>query len=500
MIYAAATVTHFDPQWGVDNFEAMMLLVRDIANPSLSDTNFPLYRHKDWYAGHSWASGIAHPYLNGKNQESSSEAIAAYEAVALFGDALTGATKAGDHIQNVASELSLIGRVMTATEIRSTDRYWHVRQHDKSKKIYPDMYKENSVGILWNTMAQFQTWFGNAPYLPYGIQLLPITPASEFRDQPDWVREMYRPFADACNDDSNCEDGGWSMLKLAMMASAGHRVEAAARLKNLTSDVFETAGGNGHSRSNTLWYIATRPDVENPVNLPKSDLAPGPTDEEEEDDARYELVNCGTPDTCTDAVLDTDAGGNSCRDRIVWLISVMSQSEEEACSQVGDEYPQECGECKAEVYVIRDDDKPQVSRGHCEPCTEEQCNSDLNRCPIYDRTFVCTEGPSTGGCAPHPWMPSNQCGSCCELSECKNGGVAPGDQSTVSGGEDQVDSLDSDDCPPCPHDVCHSPTTLCPVHEAPFLCTDGLSTGGCAPEPWSLGRQCSECCKLLPDC
>ena len=44
------------------------------------------------YLGFSWASGVVtlsgKPYPNGRNQESSSEAIAAYEGVALYGEAL----------------------------------------------------------------------------------------------------------------------------------------------------------------------------------------------------------------------------------------------------------------------------------------------------------------------------------------------------------------------------------------------------------------------------
>ena len=63
-------------------------MVRDIANPSEEDTHFPLFRHKDWYQGSSWASGITMPVPNGKNQESTSEAIAAYEGVALYGQVM----------------------------------------------------------------------------------------------------------------------------------------------------------------------------------------------------------------------------------------------------------------------------------------------------------------------------------------------------------------------------------------------------------------------------
>jgi endoglucanase Acf2 len=40
---------------------------------------------KDWYLGNSWAGGIARAYPNGRNQESSSESIAAYEAISMFG-------------------------------------------------------------------------------------------------------------------------------------------------------------------------------------------------------------------------------------------------------------------------------------------------------------------------------------------------------------------------------------------------------------------------------
>lgn len=44
---------------------------------------------KDWFLGSSWALGIPTlggvPYSNGRNQESSSEAVNAYDAVALYG-------------------------------------------------------------------------------------------------------------------------------------------------------------------------------------------------------------------------------------------------------------------------------------------------------------------------------------------------------------------------------------------------------------------------------
>ena len=54
-----------------DNREQILYYVRDIANPSLDDQYFPVARHKDFYLGHSWASGVSG---GTRTQESSSEA------------------------------------------------------------------------------------------------------------------------------------------------------------------------------------------------------------------------------------------------------------------------------------------------------------------------------------------------------------------------------------------------------------------------------------------
>ena len=66
--------------------------MRDIVNPSRLDPHFTTFRNKDWFLGSSWASGVVtnaqgQPYPNGRNEESSAEAVAAYEAVALLGQA-----------------------------------------------------------------------------------------------------------------------------------------------------------------------------------------------------------------------------------------------------------------------------------------------------------------------------------------------------------------------------------------------------------------------------
>lgn len=276
-IFAASVVAHFDKAWAMDNFENVLMLVRDIANPSEEDTSFPLFRHKDWYMGSSWASGVPYPaFLNGKNQESSSEAIAAYEAVALFGQVMNEIWEKEQHEGNaaVSKQIANVGKLMAGTELVSAKRYWHIpdeKDGDVSKRIYPAEYRKKVIGMLWQTMAQYGTWFGSAAYLPIGIQLLPLTPISEDRDGIDWMNSVYKPLTYACATDFQCTESGWSILQLATLATVGYAAEAVMKVKELPDTSFTNAGGNGHSRSNTIWYLSTRPYIENPIPMLRYD-------------------------------------------------------------------------------------------------------------------------------------------------------------------------------------------------------------------------------------
>ena len=524
-IHGAAVVAHFDPAWGRKHFEQVLLLVRNIANPSREDKAFPLARHKDWFQGSSWASGVPlPPYLNGKNQESSSEAIAAYESVALYGQAMASSWERVDPQKAaISKEIETIGRLLAATELRSANAYWHIRQKNvkPSERIVPKAYTNNVVGILWSTMAQFGTWFGTAPYLPYGIQLLPLTPISEARDDLSWAQEMYYPFSQACASDFRCTESGWVILQLAILATVGYAEEAATRLKEVPPEAFVNAGGNGHSKSNTLWYIATRPSVSEPIPMDKSDirgheeLRPAPV---------FELVDCHTPATCTEDILDNLAGKHTCRERINWLIYSEGYSQWEACSRVGGmEFVAACGPCapglnprfhpdtwdktgdKKKKPQKRDSpkdgvhvDPSQTSAGlQCPPCSKEECSSDLNRCPLYKRSFVCTGGPSTGGCSGAPWtLGKEQCNACCEMTDCQTLRDQESQKVTHDG-----NALKRPTCPPCPPSICYGKLNQCPIHTAPYLCVNGLSEGGCSSSPWLMDDgQCDECCEVKLQC
>ena len=110
------------------------------------------------------------------------------------------------------------------------------------------------------------------------VELLPLTPVSEERDGLDWIRGMYPDFAASCT--SDCVSSGWSIQQLAVLATGGHAEKAFDEAKFLPLSVFETSGGDGHSLSNTLWYISTRPTVDTPIALPPpvtTTLPPEPT-------------------------------------------------------------------------------------------------------------------------------------------------------------------------------------------------------------------------------
>ncbi|GKY92767.1 hypothetical protein MPSEU_000246500 [Mayamaea pseudoterrestris] len=502
MIYAAAILSHFDHDWAREHFEDVLLLIRDIANPSDDDDYFPSWRQKDWYQGNSWASGIAMLYLNGKNQESSSEAVAAYEGVALYGKVMiaVGEEAHDTKLTSAAREVYAAGLVATATELRSTKMYWHIiRGGNDNIKIYPQNYVEFAVGMLWQTMTQFQTWFGSAPYLAYGIQLMPITAISEARDGAEWAKMMYHSLSDSCYDNEGCTETGWGVGVQAILATAGHQKLALNKTEMMPAEAFKGPAGDGHSLTNTLWYIATRPAV-TPLELNRNrgnDLGDEPKPPSE-----FTLTDCGRPASCTDFVLDTIAGLYSCRQRIQWLIWQEGKSETEACGQVaGIENPHECGACDP---AEANDDSVTAETPQCGACTESECQNELlNRCPRYLKTYVCTGGSSRGGCSSVPWDLHGQCSSCCEISACKEHPIAPSVDKDSSGHSSKSDEEDdSDSCPICEKDICQSKMNLCPIGGgAPYLCYEGESKGGCAPEPWAVGtKQCDKCCKVVDEC
>ena len=163
--YAAAVLAHFGRGDFVDAWRARLFeLVFDFANPPAAygggDARFPRHgRHKDWYDGHSWATGLV-AYATGKSQESSSESAHAYLAVALLGEA-TGDVSLRDW-----------GRLCFATEVRGAKTYW---QMGADSDVYAPAFAANRMaGSVAGTAAIATTWFGSNPEYVHGINLIPV--------------------------------------------------------------------------------------------------------------------------------------------------------------------------------------------------------------------------------------------------------------------------------------------------------------------------------------
>jgi len=235
-IYATAVVLKYDPTWVWGHYA--LDLARDIANPSSQDPYFTITRHKDWYTGHSWAQGLDFT-MDGKNQESTAEAVNAYYAVMLYGMATS------------SSIVTNVGKILLATEIRSAKKYWHIYPNNTS--IYPSVFAQNSiVGIVWSDKADYATFFGAFPEYIHCIQMIPFTPISEDLLPADWVKLEYPLLSPRLDLSTTTEE--WRAYILEDMAIID-REGAWNLVKQLTDDAFN----KGNSRSNTYWWVATRP-------------------------------------------------------------------------------------------------------------------------------------------------------------------------------------------------------------------------------------------------
>lgn len=113
----------------------------------------------DPYRGHSWAAGLA-PFADGNNQESSSEAVAAWNGLALWADAT-----ADDALRERALWL-------LSSEADAARALW------LEPEELPEAYAHTIASISWGDKRDYATWFSAEPSAILGIQVLPLTPVS----------------------------------------------------------------------------------------------------------------------------------------------------------------------------------------------------------------------------------------------------------------------------------------------------------------------------------
>lgn len=192
-INAAAQIALRDPSWASDSRWGKMvkLVISDFANGSRNDDRFPFLRNFDPYAGHSWASGHA-MFWDGNNQESSSEALNAYQSIILFGEAIKD------------TSLRDLGIYLYTTEIQAVNNYWFNLYGDVFDKSYP----HNTIGMVWGGKYTHGTWWTADPIEIHGINWLPITGGSLYlATDPGYIKrnldEMWAEFNAYTGSDKN---------------------------------------------------------------------------------------------------------------------------------------------------------------------------------------------------------------------------------------------------------------------------------------------------------
>jgi endoglucanase Acf2 len=188
----------------------------------------------DTYAGHSWASGHAN-FGSGNNHESSSEAMNAWSALVLFGEAT------GDR------ELRDLGIYLFSTELAAINEYWF----DVAGDNRPAAFTPSVATMIWGGKSVNETWFSRVPSIVHGINWIPIHGASLYLGQyPAYVRKNYQALVK--------ESGGekWDdWPDAAIMYHALDDAAAASKLLDAQLDSLKIEAGN--SKANLYHWVHT---------------------------------------------------------------------------------------------------------------------------------------------------------------------------------------------------------------------------------------------------
>jgi endo-1,3(4)-beta-glucanase len=244
-LYAIAVLARLDPTWGSQYAPQAYAMVADFMTVSCdksgagsSSSSFTRLRMFDLWTLHSWAGGLA-AIPDGRNQESTSEAVNAYYSAALVG------LSYGD------ARLASLGATLAALEMLAAQTWWHVRD---GEGMYEEDFSGSNrvVGVLWANKRDSVLWFAPAEWKEcrLGIQLLPLLPVSEalFPDVA-FVRDLVAWTLPAL-----ARDGVGDWWKGFVYALEGiYDTEAAlAKIRALT------AHDNGNSLTNLLWWLHSR--------------------------------------------------------------------------------------------------------------------------------------------------------------------------------------------------------------------------------------------------
>ena len=232
LLYAAAVVAKNDPALA-DSFAPVAdLLVADIASSDAS-AEFPQYRNFDPYSGHAWASGSS-PFADGNNQESSSESVNAWNALAMW-EKVRGNTDMYDQAV-----------WMMSAEANSAKLYW--TNADFSE--FP-AFTHEIAALNWGGKRDYATWFSPEPGAMLGIQLIPMGSYSTYlAGDADKIKAN---LAEGAPGGYGAQFGEYMVQYLALADPTAARAE----LANLPAEI-----DNGTTKSYVMAYVFSRPSTE----------------------------------------------------------------------------------------------------------------------------------------------------------------------------------------------------------------------------------------------
>ena len=131
ILYASAILgklnSTFVAEYGtvVDTLSLDVVNSADLPPNSLHQNLFPFTRHKSWYDGHSFASGLF-PFADGKSMESSGESVNCYYGAYLWSTVRW--EKKPEYVD--------FTRLLLAMELRSVKTYWHMVTPDRKSDTF----------------------------------------------------------------------------------------------------------------------------------------------------------------------------------------------------------------------------------------------------------------------------------------------------------------------------------------------------------------------------
>lgn len=173
-------------------------------------------------------------YVDGKDQESSSEDSMSAYAIKMWGK-VTG-----------NSNLEAVGNLQLAITARSLQNYF---LYAASNKVQPPNFIGNkAAGILFENKIDHVTYFGTNPEHIQGIHMLPLLPSSTLTRTKQFVLEEWNTYFS--NGRAELVGGGWKGILFANLAI----VDPVRAWNFFKSSSFDSSWLDGGA--SLTWYLA----------------------------------------------------------------------------------------------------------------------------------------------------------------------------------------------------------------------------------------------------